>query len=94
MSEDFYRYVRGLSDEMPAGYKPEGMRAYRYLVYLGASQSVEARFPDLRATLGEDDWRTLIEAFVKQSAWDSHYFGDLPDAFVAYLGTLNGAETG
>ena len=69
MSDGFYDYVRGRSDRVPTGYKEAGMRAYRYLVYLGASQMVEAHFPAVRAQLGEEAWRTLIEAFVRQSEW-------------------------
>ena len=61
------------------------MRAYRHLVYLGASQMIEAHFPDVRQELGEDGWRTLIEDFVRQSAWTSPFYGDLKDEFIAYL---------
>ena len=62
-----------------------GLRAYRYLVYLGASQMVQAHFPELRAQLGEEPWRTLIEGFVRQSAWRSHFYGDLRHEFLDYL---------
>ncbi len=62
-----------------------GMRAYRYLVYLGASQMVEANFPMLRTQLGEQEWRLLIEGFVRQSVWTSPYYGDLHHDFMAYL---------
>ena len=48
MSNAFYDYVRGRSETVPAGYTLAGLRAYRYLVYLGASQMVEANFPSLR----------------------------------------------
>ena len=85
MSAAFYDYVRGRSDALPAGYSEAGMRAYRHLVYLGAAQMVEAHFPALRATLGEADWRTLIEAFVRQSQWTSPCYGDLKDEFLAFL---------
>ncbi len=85
MSEAFFDYVRGRSDEVPAGYAEAGMRAYRYLVYLGASQMIEGHFPALRGQLGEDAWRELIAAFVRQSAWESNYYGDLKDEFLAYL---------
>ena len=61
------------------------MRAYRHLVYLGASQMIEAHFPDVRQELGEDGWRTLIEDFVRQAAWTSPFYGDLKDEFIAYL---------
>ena len=84
-SDAFCDYVRGLTDVLPEGYTLNGMRAYRHLVYLGASQMVEAHFPEVRRTLGEEAWRTLIEAFVRQSAWQSHYYGDLKDEFTAFL---------
>jgi len=77
--------VRGRSDDIPPGYAEPGMRAYRHLVYLGASQMVEAHFPAVRQELGEDAWRTLIEDFVRQSQWTSHFYGDLKDEFLAYL---------
>ena len=84
-SAAFYDYVRGVSDEVPAGYHPDGMRAYRHLVYLGASQMIETNFPAVREQLGDESWRELIEAFVRQSAWTSHYYGDLKDEFTAFL---------
>jgi hypothetical protein len=77
--------VRGVSDEVPTGYHPDGMRAYRHLVYLGASQMIETNFPAVREQLGDESWRELIEAFVRQSAWNSHYYGDLKDEFTAFL---------
>lgn len=85
MLEDFYLYVRGGTDVVPAGYEERGMRAYRHLVLLGATQLIEAHFPELREKLGESAWKTLIKAFVKQSAWSSHFYGDLKDEFLAFL---------
>lgn len=54
MSAAFFDYVRGRSDAVPPGYAEAGLRAYRHLVYLGASQMVQAHFPELRAQLGEE----------------------------------------
>lgn len=85
MPANFYDYVRGLTDTVPAGYSAAGMRAYRHLVYLGASQMVEAHYPAVRAQLGEQDWRAMIEDFVRQSQWTSNYVGDLKDEFLSYL---------
>lgn len=81
----FYAYVRGQTDAVPPGYSEAGLRVYRYLVYLGASQLIEANHPELRAGLGEAGWRSLIEAFVRESAWTSPFYGDLHDAFLAFL---------
>ena len=50
-----------------------------------ASQMIEAHFPAVREQLGDDAWRTLIEAFIRQSEWSSPYYGDLKDDFLAYL---------
>jgi hypothetical protein len=88
MSEAFYAFVRGTTDEVPAGYALAGMKVYRYLVYLGASQMIEACHPDLRAQIGENDWRTLIEDFVRQSAWISNFYGDLENEFNEYLAKM------
>jgi len=93
MSAAFYDYVRGLTDEVPDGYTLQGMRVYRYLVYLGASQMVEACHPQLREQLGEDVWRLLIEDFIRQSAWNSNYYGDLENEFRDYLVRTTAAET-
>jgi hypothetical protein len=84
MSE-FYDYVRGRTDVVPQGYTEPGMRVYRYLVYLGASQMVEANFPQVKTELGDEAWRTLIEEFVRQSQWKSNYYGDLKDEFLTFL---------
>jgi len=81
----FFDYVRGRTDLVPTGYTEAGMRVYRHLVYLGASQMVEAHFPQIRTELGEDAWRYLIEGFVRQSSWTSHYYGDLKDEFIDFL---------
>lgn len=85
MSAAFFDYVRGRSDAVPHGYSEAGLRAYRYLVVLGASQMVEANFPGLRTQLGEEAWRTLIEGFVRQSAWRSHFYGDLRHEFTDFV---------
>jgi hypothetical protein len=85
MPEDFYLYIRGVTEVIPPGYGESGMRAYRHLVYLGASQMVEAHFPAIREQLGEAAWKALIQAFVRQSAWTSHYYGDLKNEFLEFL---------
>lgn len=88
MPATFFDHVRGLTDEVPEGYELRGLRVYRYLVRLGASQMIEACHPDLRNQLGEDAWRALIEDFVRQSRWSSHFYGDLEDEFQAYLANV------
>lgn len=85
MADAFYDYVRGRSETVPPGYSEAGLRVYRHLVYLGASQMVEAHYPDIRAQLGEAPWQALMEAFVRQSQWSSHFYGDIQDAFLAFL---------
>lgn len=85
MPEDFYSYIRGATDVVPPGYTEAGLRAYRHLVFLGASQMIEAHFPAIREQMGEPAWKELIQAFVRQSAWTSHYYGDLKDEFLAFL---------
>lgn len=82
---DFYDYVRGRSDQVPHGYTEAGMRVYRHLVYLGASQMVEAHYPEVKAELGDEAWRTLIEAFVRQSQWTSNFYGDLKNEFLTFI---------
>jgi hypothetical protein len=91
MSAAFFDYVRGRSNRVPPGYGEAGMRAYRHLVYLGAAQMVDSCFPDLRQQLGEDAWRTLLEGFVRQSRWQSPYYGDLQDEFVQFLARASAA---
>ena len=81
----FHDYVRGRSDALPAGFGEAGMRLYRHLVYLGVHQLLEVNFPDVREALGEDAWRALLQAFIRESRWDSHFYGDMKDEFVAFL---------
>ncbi len=85
MSALFYDHVRGLTDEIPAGHHPKGMRVYRYLVHLGASQMIDACFPTLRESLGEEAWGLLIADFVRQSKWTSHFYDDLEHEFQTHL---------
>lgn len=88
MSAAFFDYVRGRSDTVPPGYSARGMRVYRHLVWLGASQMVESCHPGLREQLGEEAWQALLGDFVRQSAWTSHFYGDLDNAFTAYLARM------
>jgi hypothetical protein len=46
---------------------------------------IEAHHPELRTALGDEAWHALIADFVRQSAWTSHFYGDLHDEFLAYL---------
>lgn len=84
-TQAFYDFVRGRSEVVPPGHDLRGLRLYRHLVWLGASQLIEAHHPTLREGLGEDGWRTLIADFVRQSTWTSPFLGDLHDDFLAYL---------
>ncbi len=93
MSEDFFNYVRGVSEHLPPGYAENGMRAYRHLVFIGASQMVDAHFPELREQLGAEAWRELIAAFVRQSAWTSHFYGDLKNEFLAFIARESAGAT-
>ncbi len=70
---------------VPDGYTDSGMRVYRHLVWLGASQMIHSSFPQLREQLGDEAWRLLIEEFIRQSRWTSHYYGDLPNEFIKFL---------
>ncbi len=85
MSARFYDYVRGCTDVVPDGYTESGMQVYRHLVWLGASQMIQSSFPQLREQLGDEAWRTLIEEFIRQSAWTSNYYGDLTHEFTEFL---------
>lgn len=77
--------MRGRSDAVPEGQDERGMRAYRHLVWLGASQLIEAHHPDLRTGLGDEGWQALIQDFVRQSRWTSPYLGDVHEDFLDYL---------
>ena len=83
--DGFHDYVRGRSEVLPEGYAEAGMRLYRHLVYLGVDQLLEASFPGVRATLGDDAWRALLQAFIRESRWESHFYGDVKDDFIAFL---------
>jgi hypothetical protein len=81
----FHDYVRGRTEIIPEGYAEPGMRLYRHLVYLGAAQMLEAHFPEVKTALGDDVWRELLTAFVRDSRWQSHYYGDIKDEFIIFL---------
>lgn len=82
---DFHDFVRGRSDLVPPGHNEAGMRLYRHLVYIGVEQMLDGYFDKVRDTLGEDAWRALLQAFIRESAWDSNFYGDLTDEFIAFL---------
>lgn len=81
----FHDYVRGCSDVIPEGYAEPGMRLYRHLVYLGAAQLLEAHFPAVKESLGDETWGKLIRTFIRDTRWQSHYYGDLKDEFIIFL---------
>lgn len=85
MSAQFYDYVRGRTDALPEGHSEPGMRLYRHLVRLGASQAVEAEFPELRRALDDEAWDALIAAFVRDSTWTSPHYSDLAAEFAAFV---------
>jgi len=35
--------------------------------------------------LSDEEWHFLLAAFIRDSAWDSNYYGDLATSFVDYL---------
>lgn len=88
MSAGFYDYVRGRSDAVPPGYSEPGLRAYRHLVFLGVSQLLAAHFQPLRERLSDEEWRFLLANFIRTSAWESNFYGDLADEFVTYLASV------
>ncbi|MCE1239148.1 MAG: DNA-binding domain-containing protein [Azonexaceae bacterium] len=92
MSADFYDYVRGRSEALPAGYALPGLRAYRHLVFLGVSQLLAAHYPALREGLSDDEWHFLLTDFIRDSRWDSNYYADLAPAFVEYLARVSTAD--
>lgn len=81
----FFDYVRGLTDVVPAGYSSQGMAVYRHHVYLAASHMLEASYPALKAALEDDAWRLLLQDFIAQTRWDSHFYSELTDNFESYL---------
>jgi hypothetical protein len=85
MSQAMYDYIRGLSDEIPHGYTAQGLAVYRYLVRLGVTQLIESSYPELREQLDDTDWDWLINQFVQQSAWTSHFYGDLDEEFREFI---------
>jgi hypothetical protein len=82
---EFWDYIRGLSDHVPAGYTEKGMNFYRYLVYLGVDQMLEICFEEIRKALSDEDWEALLKDFIAKSKWESHFYGDLENAFMEYL---------
>jgi hypothetical protein len=85
MYQAFYDFVRGRSNVVPPGYELKGLKVYRYLVYLGASQMIEACFPALREQMTDQQWQSLIKNFVETSQWHSNFYGDLEYEFLNYL---------
>lgn len=81
----FFDYVRGLTDVIPVGYSHQGMAVYRHHVYLAASQMIEVTYPELKAALSDDDWRILMQDFIAQTRWGSHFYAELTDNFESYL---------
>jgi hypothetical protein len=81
----FYDYLRGITDQPPEGYTPRGLAVYKHLVYLGVDQLLRAEFPSMPETLGEAQWRELLEKFIQQSRWESPFYADLSEEFLHFL---------
>ena len=86
-SREFYDFVRGRSNEIPAGHNENGMRLYRHLVYIGVEQMLDGYFSGVRETLGEESWQALLKEFIRGSQWESNFYGDLTDEFIHFLET-------
>ena len=83
--QDFFDYVKGVSDTVPQGYTEKGLKVYRYLVYLGVEQMIENCFPQLKETLPEEDYKLLIESFIRDFTFTSPYYYNLEEDFKVYL---------
>jgi hypothetical protein len=80
--QDFFAYVKHLSDENPYG---KGMDVYRFLVKWGVDDILQDAYSSIYEALGDEDWNTLITAFIQQSDWRSPYVQDIPEAFKQYI---------
>ena len=85
LCQGFWDYVRGLSNDVPAGFSQNGMDLYRHLTYLGAHQQLSLNFPEVYQQLGQDNWEKLMRDFIANSRWDSHFYADLKQDFLRYL---------
>lgn len=94
MDPQFWDYVRGITDEVPAGYTKAGCDLYRHLTYLGAHQMLESCFPEIREGLAAEDWEAMIRHFVATTRWSSNYYGDMENEFLQYLSAahLHGSD--
>lgn len=81
----FFDYVRGISDVVPKGYTQQGLAVYRYHVHLGVSQLLESSYPELKKSLNQDDWTSLIGDFIAKTRWSSNFYADLDENFRQYL---------
>ncbi len=84
MSE-FFRYIRKETENIPTGYQENGMRLYRHLVYIGVEQMLESEYPQLKTELGAEQWTLLLDSFIRESQWSSHFYGDLCNEFILFL---------
>ena len=83
--QDFFDYIKEVSDTIPEGYTKQGLDVYRYLVYLGVDQMLEDAFPQVREIISEEDWKLLLKNFIKDFKFTSPYYSNLDEDFKTYL---------
>ena len=103
MSEaDFQRLQRAFAGHLrnpdtrpaPQGIEERRLEIYRNLFFNNVNGFIEQGFPVLFSLLDAERWQRLVRGFFEFHACQTPYFVEIPQEFVGYLATGEGAEEG
>jgi hypothetical protein len=69
----------------PAEMDPARAQVYRDLVFANLSSLISGTFPVLVNILGDDQWRALVRAFLRDYRAHTPKFGEIAEEFVEFL---------
>lgn len=83
---DFGRHLRDPREAVrPAGMPPRPAAIYAELLFNNLTGFLDACFPVTRAVLGEQRWRRLHRAFLREARCHTPYFREIPREFLEWL---------
>jgi hypothetical protein len=64
---------------------PQRTRVYTRLLYSKIEASLHSCFPITRELLGPEQWRQLVQIFIREHRCQSPLYREIPDEFIDYL---------
>lgn len=83
--QQFVNYIRDPSPDKLTERLPQKAAIYARLLYSKFDGSLTACFPITRTFLGDESWRQLVRAFIREHRCQSPLYREIPDEFIGFL---------